>query len=664
MTDNRFAAFQDGFESQGLTEHQDGFESQGLTDQERTHTRALVDYTTNTFRIYVPASDSVELGVVHALNSREEFLHGEWQVALVNTCARLRLAGIDALYTALGQPTTQATQIDLLTETWAVANAVDSVVAPFQEAVDKLQMLSVVDGDEQFIDDLSEQFAEHADDDLAGLDFKERLTSEIEDQRDLARGAKVSGTFENGELYVNPLYYHALLAAAGVDEAKELSTEARTIAETVARVTLDVPFPIAPLGDGERADGLAVADETVPPVTLNDLQTRSGQAARYAVDDELIERYLLAHIDRIGHEQLRNRLGTSVDEYDVTWLDAVFVTTLQALESLRAETDESLGAEEDDTAEDDTSITDSLRRELSRRVHGVDPHETVTMLHQPTPLLELPQAIDVPDQDLINVPGGPLPKVLLESFGQHGSFAAVVFEPSEGQYKRQLNYYAIEQEDVSVADHPEVPDGIDSFAHLWEYYFVGKELANALFNRHEDYRQHLIGCFCEAYDDPDTLSAAISSVEDPIRTSLPASRKPGTRPPTTPGVAAATRASQAADSPSGESLEDRFPEFADSVRNDPYIPDSTVDEATRQMQSTLDRWQALALREAAELLDVSVTPLDELPFDPVVCPLCVFRDGSCGVEACTTEGQRDRLDTQLPAVLEQVSQTLYRLELS
>ncbi|MFC6954823.1 hypothetical protein [Halorubellus litoreus] len=626
-----FAAFRDAFKAETLTE--DGEE----------HVMARADYTTNTLRVHEAADDPIGMTLIHALVSREEFMHGEWSVGLVNSLSRLKLASIDALYDALDDPTVRADRLRTLYDAWLTAQTVEAAVEPFQEAVDKLQILSVVYDDAEFPAKIQSTFDAVYGDEHDADEIHDRLLSEIETQTAIARGAVHAES--DGALYVNPLYYHALSHATGTDSDDAAASDAqrelnrlsqrRSVAETVAQVTLDVPYPIAPLGPDADFDALCVEGLDVDPIDPGALEDR------YRVADEDIDEYLLAHADAIEDDDVQAALGTDVDAYADTWLDHVFVSTLQALEALDDEIDERVHELD----------ADDLRQRLSERVHGVDIDAAETMLDRPTPLLEVPAAAttDVPDQDLIGVEKEPLPKVLIEAFEQHGSFGAVVFQPTSDETKRQLNYHAVDTDDL--VDHPGVPDGVDSYQALWEHYFVGKELLNTLFIRRHEYEDRVREAFRDGFPDKYALEAALDSVDYDAVETPDAAEDPTAALGPDSGLAAKNL----------DGLDDSFREGLaeqdiggsdDGETNGEGTADDP--DAAARMNAVLDAYSLDELRTAAAQLDeVEPIPIDADAFDDVECPLCAIIADPCGGDACVTADVRASYDAHLPALLDE-----------
>jgi hypothetical protein len=630
----------------------DSFSSWGLDEDDRAVLQALADYTTNTLRVYVPASNPVEMTIIHAFVSREEFMHGEWDAAIVHSCARLRIAAIELFFDLLRSPThNPAERLKRIRKIWQIAQTIDHAIEPFQEAVDKIQILSVIAGEEPFFDNIQEKFESEFGPDAVEeyydgqeVELSDVLEERVEEQRAIARGEKTAALDSRSNLYVNPLYTFALatITSEGVDienpdddadlQFGQLSQH-RPIAETVARVTLDIPFPIAPLGPDAIESELQVNGLTVDSMPLEDLRSQEGLAARYKVSKEDYERYLLTHLSRTENPDLRERLGPTVEQYDPTWLDAVFVSTLKAIDDLQES-----GELPSDRA--------TLRRTLSKEVHGVDISDpnVDTMVDRPTHLQSIPEEASLTDidNDYISEEGDPLPKIILEAFEQHGSFGAVIFRPTKGENNHEMNFHAVI--DDAVADHPDVPDDIASYEELWNHYLFGKEAINTLWEQRSEYRDTLINDYINAYDSKEELTAALENVESQFR------RRPSTS-PTIETVPDRGRGSYAKTSRSGgrEDTEGVLDWEWGLNQADDHFGD---EEAIR---ATLASWQTWDLREAARLLDIDHSSIDDINrMSSFTCPLCDLVGNPCGDDACAFESVAESFHQQSPAFIEEL----------
>ena len=617
----------------------DAFSSWGLDVEDRERLQAMADYTTNTLRVYVPADDPIEITIIHAFVSREEFMHGEWNASIIHTCARLRIAAIEAFYDLLEEDTTDtADTLEYIRSAWLVAQRVDEVIEPFQEAVDKIQILSVVDDDVEYLTRIEEthEAVHELTDETSEL--SDELNRRIQDQIDIAFGDKFVDRGSGSNLYVNPLYTYAL-QSIGTDVTVDSQTtgpnpaafsDVRPIAETVARVVMDVPFPIEPLGSDKQVDTLATQALDVPTITIEQLEQLEGPAARYRVEDEQIDTYLLEHSENISDDRILDKLfsGKERNAYADTWLDHVFVSTLVELDRLRKEGEL-------------PSDMNALRRRLSEAVHGVDvTGRASTMADHPTPLLAIPAAdsADAPDQDYISVESEPLPKILLEAFEQHGSFGAVVFRPTEGENSRQMNFHAVEGEAFDESD--EIPSDVDSYRSLWERYFVGKEILSTLFVQESAYRSQLFDALAEEYADPETccedIERAVSNLELAADTKV---RRAGSD----MGVASVAVKKGG--------LEDADVDLDAAVGNSDRLTEAQLEavEAELHWISTSHLWAALR----ALGIDVSeVAEVDDLP--SFTCPLCNLDEEPCGESVCLVEPLRRSFEKRAPELLEEL----------
>ncbi|WP_435064183.1 hypothetical protein [Halobaculum sp. EA56] len=573
----------------------------------------------------MPADDPVQMTIIHAFVSREEFMHGEWDVALVHSCAQLRIAAIELFFELLeADGADEGPSILRIQDIWLTAQEIDRVAKPFQEAVDKIQILSVVFGDTPFFTSIEEIFqSEYGQNAMERYydgdesDLRVVLERQVDEQLDIATGAKTVDLETRANLYVNPLYTYALASVAEDSESDpshhqrkrnglplDQLSQRRPIAEAVAKVTLDIPNPIAPLGPDATHDDLRVTDIDVDPLSLDALIAETEPGGRYYVTEAEYEEYLLSHRPKVRDDDLRAELGSTVDEYAPNWLDAVFVSTLKALEDLQ-------------TADELPTDPLRLRRKLSKAVHGVDVEdpETSTMVDNPTHLLSIPaEASDeIEDTDYISQDGEPLPKIILEAFEQHGSFGAVVFRPSEGDNQRQMNFHAVATEDVQ--SHPDVPDGIETYEELWNRYFVGKEFLNTLWRQYHAYGDYLRDALESAYKDGTVTDRELRAFKTG---SVPSDSHDNTEP----------------------SDIQRAVEIADEVLTQEPIG------------QRLESWTPAELWAAATTLDIecsSPAQYDSLP--TFTCPLCELVEPQCGGSECLIETLAERFRTKAPHLL-------------
>ncbi|MFC4248714.1 hypothetical protein ACFOZ7_17575 [Natribaculum luteum] len=556
-----------------------------------TDARAAAHYASNTLLLNVPPNDLADMTVMYALVSREEFMHGEWNEALLNTAAHLRHAAADYLL-ALLHPDRDSNDAYLraMLAALQVADEIDRVTGPFIEAVDRFHIISTIGNDDEYYRSVKENYEAVVDEDDT-TDITDKLNREIEEQRALARGESTvtdartvvqGGQDRASTEYVNPLYYHALTEIAKTDWStaneigeRTLSTYTRSgllIAEEVAKAVLDVPYPIEPLGSLEASELFDPDTVDVEPKSLDDLQ------AIVTVDDEAYDHYLRRYESRVDLQVAPAR----------TWLSDLFVQTVRELERI--------AAEEPVTAK----TGDELRRQL---VEGVFETEVgSTMRDQQTPLLEVPQRAQaaVPEQHFSDLDYEPLPKLLVEAFEKHGAFASVLYRPlgdrANSRTRYQYNYNMIGWE--LDQDRYTLPPGVETYRELWERYFVGDVLINEVLKRRDEYRTHLVEQLGTAFDTRAALKAAVDGRGDPDRS----------------------------DNENEFNLLQR--DRIDSILSDPGVFDPV--EVTKEYTTGRLLW-------AVEEAEIPHTSIDEFDFTPVQCPLCAVQRGSCGTDGCRNQ---------------------------
>jgi hypothetical protein len=593
----------------------------GFRSQSGEQTDAVADPVTNTLDIFVPSEDIGEMTLVHAFVSREEFMHGEWDIGLLVQLAQLRLAAIQSLLRAIEEPERRDEHIARFKRVNGTAVDIQNQLRPFQEAVDKLQILSVTRGDDEFQNSIVEAFRQAHED--SEYDIEDELNKRITDQYEIATG-KSHANPEDEPLYVNPLYYYALdeVASRYGEEGSESGgvSTGRSIAESVARATLDVVHPIAPLTSSDQAGfkPLGMDNLTVEQTTLADLESK------FEISDEAYERYLLAHESEITDPVVRRKLGLGENpdpsELERTLVENLFVNCLQALELIE---------QKHDVTELDA---DELRRLLVEELHDVDigDPKTETVLDNVNPLLSLPRdaAESKPDQDFVDVESDPLPKVLIEAFEQHGAFGAVRFRRSVGDLRRQLNWNVIEE---PVPDHPTVPDGIDTYQGMWEHYYLGKALADDLLVQQ---RPYIISRITDHFGDDDVALDELESVFSGPRTPTGLNQSP-----TETGI----KGGRTGFAMSGSS---------DVVRT---AADELIKESEDDESGGFDEWSLIDLITAARQVGIDLNPPEDVDHPPtelsVECPFCEFSYDLCGDDWCVTEDRRRRYESARPKLV-------------
>jgi len=416
----------------------DGFHSNSTAGRDDPVTLACVDYMTNTHQLRVPTDDPERLALAYTVASREEFLHGRTVPGIVVSASRLKHAAGYALIEATREcPEPDPDLLGLArsaheTEQWII----DSI-RPFKEAVDKFLLLTTISevGSEQ---GAYPTLVREALVDEYGSDVGEAAEALISDHLDTEL-ERINGELVDRE-YVDHRYIDMLreripriVAHSTNRSTSDLKiTDYRSIIELVGTVALDVPYPIQPLG-GDRS-------ATLPLLELNDVDLEPKPSA------EVPSLFDTHH-------------GSNQDHRSETWVETSLEATLNALENLVDE--EELNLLEVNAA--------NVRKLLVDRIYNVDPTEMPTMLDEAPPLFTQPAAAaaEIPIDNLIDVPGGLLEKITLESFGEHGGFGAVVYE-SETGWERKRHPLLFDAPVEQPAD-PIVPDDGETFGELWNY---------------------------------------------------------------------------------------------------------------------------------------------------------------------------------------------------
>lgn len=599
-------------------------------DSEET-VRATADWVTNALRMRVPADDTERMTVAAAFISREEFLHGQWVVAVIHSLAHLSLAANDALESLVTAdqdfPDDEAAYVEIIETCEQTQSDLLDPMKPFVEAVDKFQLLSVID--EEFVTAVRDTY-EAAEDEEATEEFDEYFYQMHEAEIEIATGQRLP---DGDEVYVNPLYFHALSEIVVTDwtgDGDELgsgtggnSAQGRAIAEAVARATLDVPNPIEPLGTNEFDwfDPLRTPDVELDPLSPADLVSDD----RYPMTRSEFERYLgdYPKVNDPGGDGDGEFDGALVEdiEFEYTYEDAkddwvarAFVNTRRALDDLRD--DDSVNLGEIDPKD--------LRELLVKHVHGVDIETSATMLDQPTALLDIPRQIEtnVPDEDVMSAEGKPLPKVLMEAFEYHGSFGSVVYNLSEDDIKYQLNWHVRDQT-VDPDRYQHVPEGTETYGQLWHHHYLWQGLYEYLWDR-EEYREQLIEMSVAEFDSIEEAERLVSQVEGRL----------SDRGRRFNDFSSSTRA--AADSK--------------QVDEKPAGTGGGFDVGTRdhyELRTLMESKPAMFLQEVADEQGLDADPnwLD--------CPFCRIRSTPCGADGdCANEDLLRTYESRFPDLIE------------
>lgn len=595
--------------------------------------RATADPVTNSLRIRIPADNPDQMTVAAAFISREEFLHGKWNVGIVHTLAHLSLSAGDALKQIVTADSThnlsKDSYIEIIKACYRTESKLLGPMKPFVEAVDKFQLLSVID--EEFVNAVQETYKAAINKEEA-REFDEFFEEVRKNEIEVATGQRPSAG-EN--VYVNPLYFYALsdivvsdwgeVTDQSSDTSGKNTAQGRTIAEAVARATLDVPYPIEPLGTERSVElnPLCTPDVELDPINhsrliSDDMYPMSRQEFRQYLGD-------YPKSDRPSSEVIGEFGDISVNEIEFNeysyedaksdWVARAFVNVRKQLDNLRGRDDVELG--EIDTEE--------LRQLLVEGVHDVDVSTTSTMRDQPTALLDVPQKVETnaPNEDVMSAEGKPLPKVLMEAFEQHGSFGTVIYNLSENNTKYQQNWHT-KNYSVDSQHYLHVPAEIENYNQLWHYHYFWRGVTQKLWETYHEYREQLISDLAEEIESKKEAERLISRTTDrPVESSYPEN-------PLTP-------VSPAADNREAEGfvgIDDHFENF--------------------EKHTLLEEESSLVLVELAKELKIPT----KVEYDTTECPLCNIRSGSCGLNGeCANEGAIADFESKLPHLIERLIHT-------
>jgi hypothetical protein len=542
--------------------------------------RAEASWKTNSLRIFKSRDRQLEMAIAAAFVSREEFLHGEWRVGVLNSLSRIVLAANDALAQGVRgsqvgsesdrEDTTGTTGDTDLSEYLLIVAACRQAVnmvylpmSPFVEAVDKFQLLTVTD--EGLVDDVVSTFEQNSasqsdtgDEQLDREQFNQYVYAILDTETKIALG---EATVDDGNRpYIRPEYFHALAdivdtwQETGVDAIGEPAvsrSQALAVAEAAARATLDVPEPIMPLND----DGFpSFAPLTIPGIDKSVKPSKLHR--RYPMTENEFETYLGRYPDV---ESSRSASGTGVSEADTDsegngaaieetitgsdwsyseakndWVARSFVNVRKELREIR----EDSGVE---IAED----PERLRQVLVERVHGDEPksrdadqdtddsedavENAQTMVKHPTALLDIPRSEDTDslDEDVLSEPGTPLAKIILEAFEHHGSFGGVIY--NDGRKPDYILNYNVRGEPVDRDTYHHLPPVVTSpngdkgpnetvrYEDCWRHYYFWDGMRKHLFEALEAYESALIEELVAEFDDPDELEEALEDTRDQLK---------------------------------------------------------------------------------------------------------------------------------------------------
>lgn len=612
-------------------------------DGNKDESRATADWRTNSLQIQVPADKTDKMTIAAAFISREEFLHGKWVVAIMHTLGHLSLAADDVLEQCLGSEQglnedTAIEYLEILDACQQTQHTLFTPMEPFIEAVDKFQLLSVIE--KEFVNAVRETY-EAAEGQKATDDFDEQFFQIHQQEVEVATGQQSTS---GDDIYVNPLYFHALSDIVTTDweaQSNDVTTttpsntsQGRAIAEAVARATLDVPYPIDPLGK--------LAYSWFEPITAPGVELDSISPAdltsddRYPMTEDEFDEYL-GDYPKTGDENGEDEVvDTLVDDFDFeytykdaqqSWVARAFVNVRKALDDLQENEDINLG--EIDPEE--------LRHLLVERVHGVDTRAQTTMLDYATALLDIPRQVgtNVPEEDVMSAEGKPLPKVLMESFEHHGSFGAVVYNLTKDDTKYQLNWHT-KNLPVDADQYTHVPENVDTYADLWHHYYFWQDIHQYEKETYSAYRDHLIKILKGEFDSLEALEDGLERIGDRLAGAI-----------TLDDFSRSTTTVTADNQYSGGTSDDG---------DDIFIGDEMFDrhdEVTNNSKIEL-RLQQTSTAVLAELADDrDLDPDIESATEDFECPLCKITSDGCGEDGqCAHATLTEQVNTEIPIIVD------------
>lgn len=612
-----------------------GLQNRGTEADEN---RATAKWATNTMYLWIPADDELRMAIAVAHVQPEESLHNEWDASVINTVSHLSLAADDALERALMASDSAA---DIDTSYFDIINSCSRSVAellepmqPFVEAVDKFQILTVLTGDSAIEEAFKQSYAEDKGE-QAAEEFRKEFITKLENEMELVEGKKARD--DGGGSYVNPLYFHALSEIATTDWETDdeqvvqddddtvYNPVGRSIAEVVARVTLDIPNPIAPLGgrnypefDPLAADGVEPAQKSVSDL-LDD--------PRYTLTEAEYNEYLGKHEEKITADSL----DLGYEDARSSWVARVFIKTLQALEEMHED-------EETDVA---SLNTETLQNELVRRVHDVDPATPKTMQDHPTVMFDVPRRADTSSQDIdiMSEEGKPLPKMLAASFEQDRPFAAVVYNLSEDERNYELNWH-IKEDSFDLGQYQHIPEHGSDFSTVWHHYYVWQELLDFA---NSGYRDLVIDELAAEFESVGQLDDRIGSIKEDLDRAGTEATAPSTE----------TGQVQSSDSTTNDAPTEPNANFAS--KSSPSPADVGLRKSSTNKESVL-REQLLEVHDMYPSVfqtlaaDVDLDP-EGIDASDVECPVCDARSNPCGGDGeCHWAEERERYAQHFPTI--------------
>ncbi|MEA5409584.1 hypothetical protein VB773_19725 [Haloarculaceae archaeon H-GB2-1] len=628
-TDKDLKAVRIGFNSESRTPSQQGQQTaqttprtsdhdqnsapagEDLTDEENEvrddegKVWATANPATNTLWVRVPEDKEKQIAIAAAMVAIEEFLHGEWIVAIMYQLAHLEHAANRALARNFTEETELGDQraLQIVVSCQRTIQQLMTAIEPFVEAVDKFQHHHTIKSDDDYINDIVDDYAQnHGEQDTK--EFERQLEYRIENDWELAVG---KGDAADDTSYVNPAYFRALYHLIKQWETDDETGDSergrgRAIAEAVARATLDIPQPIAPLG-GEQFPGfepLSPMGDGPDPITYE------GLSERYPVTEDEFDRFQSRFVEGGGLEEdiMETDLipdegwsGLSYDDAQESWVLRAFINVCHTLGDIEDEDDSNVDLSDPDV--------ETLREELVAKVHGVDVDDYAeTMQNCATALLDYPrqQAARSEEEGDDAQFVYPLETIFEKSFNSHGMFGVVIYHQNDGATDHIPNWhvadtdFALSEEPADTdnkADngtnenafaldaYPHVSDGCDSYKAHWEEHWYWNHVRYHILDAYQTYRAKLIDMLKDKLGTK-TLSDELQRASVEVRRGL---------------------------------------------QNTPTEFENLHDIASREhvQEIAVENRSAGILKKTAEKNDID-TEIPSVAFDDLECPLCEIRE--------------------------------------
>lgn len=404
--------------------------------------QARVEYVTNTHHVGSEPDDAIQMALTYAHASREEFLHGATAPGLIVSQARLFRAGGEAVLRGASGKLNRQTVADRVWTANSAAFRLNGSVEPFKEALDKLLLLTALT---EFEPGASTTFIDAVASAVSGEDnrveVRQELAEELENQRQKL-DPNEDDSWPDEYVWTEVVQRLRDEVVAIVDKSADQSStatlrDARLAIQTVGEVTLDIPYPIAPLGTSNSpSDLFAIPETDLEPVSPVDIHHTLRRNLPVVDDTNVPEQYgdvgvaLLTIFDETIH-QLRKLV--SEEGIDLTAVGA-----------------------------------DELHSSLFTRVFGIDYGRGIT--NYESPLTSHPVENSIAGNSALRADGTNLNKLHLESFNRRGGFFAVTHPAKDKtSYEWTINpgVLNVQLSDNKVESDPLIPEAINTLEDLW-----------------------------------------------------------------------------------------------------------------------------------------------------------------------------------------------------